>query len=100
MTAFPWRRTITVSPSKRNSLGRRTAWLLPVQKTLALLDFMIAINGRYHGSSGQANGSQHALMLTATVLIEAGDSAWVEAPGFLGARAALTNAGAKLVALP
>ncbi len=46
------------------------------------------------------NGSQHALMLTAIVLIEAGDSAWVEDPGFLGARAALTSAGAKLVAVP
>src|ERR1700730_13629361 len=36
MTACPSRRTETVSLSKRNSLGSRTAWLRPVQNTFAV----------------------------------------------------------------
>src|ERR1700722_13569946 len=43
MTAVPSRRTSTLSPSNRNSFGRRTAWLLPVRNTLARLDDMIHI---------------------------------------------------------
>lgn len=35
ITACPSRLTSTVSVSKRNSFGRLTAWLLPVQNTLA-----------------------------------------------------------------
>jgi len=35
------RRTRTRSPSKRNSLGRRTAWLRPFLKSFATLDFDI-----------------------------------------------------------
>src|SRR5262249_46212112 len=52
ITARPWRCTNTMSVSKRNSLGKRTAWLLPVQKTLAFLVFIassiIHINDTYH----------------------------------------------------
>src|SRR5438067_704684 len=49
MTAGPSRRTSTVSVSKRNSLGRRTAWLRPVQKTFARLVAlaMVGINDIY-----------------------------------------------------
>lgn len=46
------------------------------------------------------NGSMHALELAARVLLDPGDAAWIEDPGFLGARAALTNAGARLVPVP
>jgi GntR family transcriptional regulator/MocR family aminotransferase len=42
-------------------------------------------------------GSLHALEIIARVILEAGDSAWIEDPGFLGARAALKAAGARLV---
>src|SRR6185503_9957607 len=45
-------------------------------------------------------GSLHALEIIARVILEAGDSAWIEDPGFLGARAALTAAGAQLVPVP
>ena len=45
-------------------------------------------------------GSLHALEIIARVILEAGDSAWLEDPGFLGARAALTAAGAQLVPVP
>src|SRR5438105_4821331 len=48
--ASPSRRTSTVSVSKRNSFGRRTAWLRPVQNTLARRLFfdMICTNDTYH----------------------------------------------------
>jgi GntR family transcriptional regulator/MocR family aminotransferase len=46
------------------------------------------------------NGSQHALTLAAAVLIDAGDTVWIEDPGFLGARAAFSSVGAKLIAVP
>jgi GntR family transcriptional regulator/MocR family aminotransferase len=46
------------------------------------------------------NGSQQALDLAARVLLDPGDAAWVEDPGYLGARGALASAGARLVPVP
>ena len=46
------------------------------------------------------SGSQGALDLAARVLLDHGDSAWVEDPGYLGARGALIGAGATLVPVP
>ena len=46
------------------------------------------------------NGSQQALDLAARLLIDPGDPVWMEDPGYLGARAALQAAGARLVAVP
>jgi GntR family transcriptional regulator / MocR family aminotransferase len=46
------------------------------------------------------NGSQQALDFCARMLLDPGDLAWVEDPGYLGARAALTASGARLVAVP
>jgi len=45
-------------------------------------------------------GSLHALEIIARMILEAGDAAWIEDPGFLGARAALKAAGAQLVPVP
>lgn len=45
-------------------------------------------------------GAQQALDLAARVLLDPGDAAWVEDPGFPGARAALEGAGARLVPVP
>jgi GntR family transcriptional regulator / MocR family aminotransferase len=45
-------------------------------------------------------GAQGALDLIARVLLDPGDPAWVEDPGYSGARGALLAAGAKLVAVP
>ena len=45
-------------------------------------------------------GAQGALDLVARVLLDPGDPAWVEDPGYSGARGALLAAGAKLVAVP
>ncbi len=46
------------------------------------------------------NGSQHALDLTARVLLDAGSPVWVEEPGYGGARDALRLRGARLVSVP
>src|SRR6266568_3192947 len=45
-------------------------------------------------------GAQGALDLVARVLLDPGDAAWVEDPGYSGARGALLAAGANLVAVP
>lgn len=46
------------------------------------------------------SGSQGALDLLARVLLDPGDSAWVEDPGYLGARGALLAAGARVIPVP
>ena len=46
------------------------------------------------------SGSQQALDLAARVLLDPGDAAWVEDPGYMGARGALAGAGARLVPVP
>ncbi len=45
-------------------------------------------------------GSQQALALAAQVLLDPGDAAWIEDPGYMGARAALLAAGAHLIPTP
>jgi GntR family transcriptional regulator/MocR family aminotransferase len=44
--------------------------------------------------------SQQALDLAARLLLDPDDSAWLEEPGYLGARTALRGAGAKIVPVP
>jgi GntR family transcriptional regulator/MocR family aminotransferase len=46
------------------------------------------------------SGSQQGLDLAARVLLNPGDAVWVEDPGYIIARAALLNAGARLVPVP
>ena len=46
------------------------------------------------------SGSQQALEFCARILLDPGDPAWIEDPGYLGARAALVSAGARLVPVP
>lgn len=45
-------------------------------------------------------GSQQALDLTVRLLLDPGDSAWIEDPCYLGARGAFLGAGAKLIPVP
>ena len=45
-------------------------------------------------------GSQQALDLAARLLLDPGDVAWIEEPGYRGARGALLAAGAKLAPVP
>jgi GntR family transcriptional regulator/MocR family aminotransferase len=46
------------------------------------------------------SGSQHALDLTARVLLDAGTPVWVEQPGYGGARDVLRLRGARIVGVP
>jgi GntR family transcriptional regulator/MocR family aminotransferase len=46
------------------------------------------------------SGSQQALALSARTLLAPGDRAWMEEPGFAGARDALALAGARVVPIP
>jgi GntR family transcriptional regulator/MocR family aminotransferase len=46
------------------------------------------------------SGSQQALEITARVLLDPGQSAWVEEPGYRGAREALAMSGIRLVPVP
>lgn len=46
------------------------------------------------------SGSQQALEFCARILLDPGDPAWLEDPCYLGAKAAFTAAGARLVPIP
>jgi GntR family transcriptional regulator/MocR family aminotransferase len=46
------------------------------------------------------SGSQHALEIVFRTLLKPGDMAWMEDPGFLGARASLIAAGARVIPVP
>jgi GntR family transcriptional regulator/MocR family aminotransferase len=46
------------------------------------------------------SSTQHALTLLGHVLLDPGDSVWIEDPGYLRAQAALKSVGAKLVPIP
>ncbi len=45
-------------------------------------------------------GAQGAMDLAARVLLDPGDAAWIENPGYIGARGALLSAGARLIPVP
>ena len=63
----------------------------------------IALTRGVHCSPEQiiiTTGAQGALDLVARVLLDPGDPAWVEDPGYSGARGALLAAGAKLMPVP
>ncbi|MFN8421232.1 MAG: PLP-dependent aminotransferase family protein [Anaerolineae bacterium] len=46
------------------------------------------------------SGSQGGLDLASRILLDPGDSAWFEDPGYLGARGAIVGAGGKIVPVP
>jgi len=46
------------------------------------------------------SGAQHALDLAARVLLDSGETAWVEDPGYIGARGALMGAGVRVAPVP
>lgn len=43
------------------------------------------------------NGSQQALFIASRILLDSGEKAWIEDPGYLGARWALHSAGAQVI---
>ncbi len=95
LTARRWRE----SPEKLMRYGQ-PAGFLPLRKAIAV----------YLGAARGVNctpdqviivaGSQQGLDITARVLLDPGDKAWIEEPGYHGARAALLASGATLVPVP
>ncbi|HEX2622917.1 MAG TPA: PLP-dependent aminotransferase family protein, partial [Phototrophicaceae bacterium] len=68
----------------------------------AIADYVIVAR-QVHCTPGQViivNGSQGALDLAARVLLNPGDGAWMEDPGYPGARSALVAAGADIIPVP
>jgi GntR family transcriptional regulator / MocR family aminotransferase len=77
-------------PPGLESLRRRIAFYLRVARGVACAPEQIFIT----------TGFQGAIALIAQTLLQPGDEAWVEDPGYFLARQALALAGARLVAVP
>jgi GntR family transcriptional regulator/MocR family aminotransferase len=76
------------------------AGYLPLRRAIA--EYLRAARG-VNCAAGQVivtSGSQQALDLAARLLLDPGDAAWVEDPGYLGARGALTAAGVRCAPVP
>jgi GntR family transcriptional regulator/MocR family aminotransferase len=68
----------------------------------AIADYLVSGRG-LRCDAGQVlvtSGSQQALDLASRVLLDPGDLAWIEDPGYFGAGAALVASGARLVPVP
>lgn len=94
-----------VAKHARHSLGafalyQHAQGYLPLREAIAA---HIGITRGVHCSPDHiivTAGSQGALDLVARVLLDPGDRAWVEDPGYLGARGALLAAGTSIVPVP
>jgi GntR family transcriptional regulator / MocR family aminotransferase len=82
------------------SLYQHTQGYAPLREAIAA---HIGITRGVHCSPEQiilTAGAQGALDLATRVLLDPGDQAWVEDPGYQGARGTLLAAGARLIAVP
>ena len=106
VTCFPyetWARL--VARHARHSLQAVSCYqyvqgYLPLRQVIAT---HIGLTRGVHCSPEQiilTTGAQGALDLVARVLLDPGEAAWVESPGYSGARGALLAAGAQLVGVP
>lgn len=98
-----WARLITRHArhhSRTHSYYQKVLGYLPLREAIAA---HIGVTRGVHCSRDQimlTTGAQGALDLTARVLLDPGDAAWVEDPGYGGARGALLAAGADLIPVP
>jgi GntR family transcriptional regulator/MocR family aminotransferase len=106
MACFPYKTWATlVAKHARQSL-QAVSFYQPVQGYGPLREAIAAHIGMTRGvhcSPEQiilTTGAQGALDLVARVLLDPGDLAWVEDPGYGGARGALLAAGASIVPVP
>ena len=89
------RRMPTASFMYQDSAGYR-----PLREAIAA---HVAVSRQVHCTPDQVMivpGSQGALDLAARMLINPGDSAWIEDPGYSGARGAFLGAGAQIIPVP
>ena len=94
LSAKHWRRA-TRDPEHADSLGYR-----PLRQ--AVCEYIAKLRG-VRCEPDQVlivGGAQQAIYLCAHILLDAGDVAWFEEPGYPRARAALLSAGLKLVPVP
>jgi len=104
--AFPielWSRLLS-RRSRRASLGDLChgdpAGFRPLREAIAT--YLATARG-VSAEPGQVlvlSSSQQALDIIARVLVDPGEPVWLEDPGYLGARGALTGAGARIVPVP
>lgn len=104
--AFPWRLWSRISTKRWRNPPRR--WLVygdpagyrPLREAIAdHLRSSRAVNCSWERVV-IVSGSQQALDLCARVLLDPGEEVWVEEPGYPGAKAAFSGAGAKLAPVP
>jgi GntR family transcriptional regulator/MocR family aminotransferase len=101
---FPlWARLLSrrARHTRADSMGYSlTAGFPPLRKAIAA--YLGAARGVLceHEQVIVVGGTQAALDLATRMLLDPGDPVWIEEPGYLGARAALTAAGAELVPVP
>ncbi len=95
LTARHWR----ASPDKLMRYGEPAGYL-PLRAAIA--SYLGAVRA-VHCTTEQViivAGSQQGLDVTTRMLLDPGDAAWIEEPGYHGARAALLASGAKLIPVP
>jgi GntR family transcriptional regulator/MocR family aminotransferase len=95
LLARSWRR-----PGISLAVGGAAGGYLPLRRAIA--DYLRLLRG-VRCEAEQViivSGTRQALDLTARLLLEEGEAAWLENPGFPGFRGPLTAAGARLVPLP
>jgi GntR family transcriptional regulator/MocR family aminotransferase len=106
LDAFPyqlWSRLV-VRQARRRPVGhfmyQDSAGYRPLREAIAA---HIAVSRQVHCAPDQVMivpGSQGALDLAARMLINPGDPAWIEDPGYSGAQGAFVGAGARLIPVP
>lgn len=90
-----WRRT----PARGLAYGSPFGYL-PLREAIA--EYLTSARGTSTTADRVmvVNGSQEAIDLACRVVLDPGDAAWLEDPGYFGARGALTAAGARIVPVP
>jgi GntR family transcriptional regulator/MocR family aminotransferase len=106
LDVFPyqlWSRLVVRQARRRpvsNFMYQDSAGYRPLREAIAA---HVAVSRQVHCTPEQVMivpGSQGALDLAARMLINAGDPAWIEDPGYSGARGAFVGAGAHTVPVP
>ena len=103
VTAFPLRAWSRLEQAEWRRATARDLEYAPPEGLPELRRAIAAYTGLARGtrcSAGQVivlSSAQQALDLTVRLLLDAGDEAWLEDPGYRGARAALMAAGATIV---
>jgi len=95
LTATRWARQLPAYTPSGGSAG-----FLPLRE--AIVEYLVTARG-VKCTADQViivNGSQQALDLASRVLLDPGDAAWIEEPGYIGARIAFMSAGARVVPVP